>query len=170
MREVAQSHTRKKIIKQDAASQILAFSERNKDITNELQDLLGVKAKLNAELKKKSETVEDAVNTITELRAELSNAEEDAESTIEQLSQKLMAVEKDFESVRIAREKEARDNAKAMPQQTPPLGQIQKLDETNWGLMLKRDLNQANRDKDELEQKVQRLQRDNASLKKLKVT
>ena len=77
----------KKLIKQDAASQILAFSERNKDITNELQDLLGVKAKLNAELKKKSETVEDAVNTITELRAELSNAEEDAESTIEQLSQ-----------------------------------------------------------------------------------
>ena len=161
--------TQEKIIKQDAASQILAFSERNKDITNELQDLLGVKAKLNAELKKKSETVEDAVNTITELRAELSNAEEDAESTIEQLSQKLMAVEKDFESVRIAREKEARDNAKAMAQHTARLGQLQKaLDETNWEAdTLKRDLNQANRDKDELEQKVQRLQRDNASLKKV---
>ena len=42
---------------------------------------------------------------------------------------------------------------------------------TNWEAdTLKRDLNQANRDKDELEQKVQRLQRDNASLKKLKVT
>ena len=36
-----------------------------------------------------------------------------------------MAVEKDFESVRIAREKEARDNAKAMAQHTQ-LGQLQK--------------------------------------------
>ena len=159
----------KKAIKQDAAAQILAFSERNKDITNELQDLLGVKAKLSAELKKKSETVEDAVNTITELRGELSNAEEDAEATIEQISQKLMAVEKDFESVRIAREKEARDNAKAMAQHTARLGQLQKaLDESNWELdTMKRDLNQSNRDKDDLEQKVQRLQRDNASLKKV---
>eukprot|EP00943_MAST-04B_sp_MAST-4B-sp1_P009242 g9242.t1 len=159
----------KNLIKQDAASQILAFSERNKDLTNELQDLLGIKAKLTAELKKKSETVEDAVSTITELRGELSNAEEDAESTIEQLSQKLMAVEKDFESVRAAREKEARDNAKAMAKHTARLGQLQKaLDESNWELdTMKRDINQATRDKEDLEQKVQRLQRDNASLKKV---
>ena len=34
-------------------------------------------------------------------------------------------------------------------------------------LILQADLNQANRDKDELDQKVQRLQRDNASLKKV---
>ena len=80
-----------------------------------------------------------------------------------------MAVEKDFESVRIAREKEARDNAKAMAQHTARLGQLQKaLDESNWELdTMKRDLNQSNRDKDDLEQKVQRLQRDNASLKKV---
>ena len=68
-----------------------------------------------------------------------------------------------------AREKEARDNAKAMAQHTARLGQLQKaLDESNWELdTMKRDLNQSNRDKDDLEQKVQRLQRDNASLKKV---
>ena len=143
-------------IKKDAASQILAFSERNKNLTNELEEMIGSKAKLMADLKKKQETVEDAVATITELRAELGNAEDDAEGTIEQLSQKLMAVEKDLHQVRSAREAEARENAKAMAQHTARLGQLQKaLDESHWEVEnLKRDLHEYGQVNEELKAKL----------------
>ena len=55
----------------------------------ELQDLISDHAAVRSELKKKNSIVEDAVNTITELRYELQSAEDDAEATITEYAQKL---------------------------------------------------------------------------------
>merc|ERR1711865_292668 len=74
---------------QECATQILAFNERNENVTMELQDLVAERAALKLEVKKKNLIVEDAVSTITELRNELQSAEEDAEETISDCVRKL---------------------------------------------------------------------------------
>tara|TARA_B100000795_G_C22737146_1_gene413786 strand:- start:121 stop:519 length:399 start_codon:yes stop_codon:yes gene_type:complete len=62
---------------QECATQILAFNERNENVTMELQDLVAERAALKLEVKKKNLIVEDAVSTITELRNELVRVDDD---------------------------------------------------------------------------------------------
>lgn len=112
---------------------ILAFNERNESITMELQDLISDNAAVRSELKKKNSIVEDAVNTITELRNELQSAEDDAEATITEYAQKL-ETEKETNNTLSGRNKKLMENgAKNKAVHTAQLGSMEKsLNEMLW--------------------------------------
>ena len=99
----------------------------------ELQDLISDNAAVRSELKKKNSIVEDAVNTITELRNELQSAEDDAEATITEYAQKL-ETEKETNNTLSGRNKKLMENgAKNKAVHTAQLGSMEKsLNEMLW--------------------------------------
>lgn len=99
----------------------------------ELQDLISDHAAVRSELKKKNSIVEDAVNTITELRNELQSAEDDAEATITEYAQKL-DTEKETNKTLSERNKKLMENgAKNKAIHTAQLGSMEKsLNEMLW--------------------------------------
>ena len=112
----------------------------------ELQDLISDHAAVRSELKKKNSIVEDAVNTITELRNELQSAEDDAEATITEYAQKL-DTEKETNKTLSERNKKLMENgAKNKAIHTAQLGSMEKsLNETahTSSVAAHQDLNQS---------------------------
>ena len=170
------SRHEKRQLQEEAAGQILAFSERGRELNHEMQSVEGEKAKLAVELKNKNTILENALSTISELKNELHAAESDAEATIADLREQAIATQERLKEVSSEHERAMARAAERLQAQVGKVASIQKskasleaaLEDRGWEIeALKRDVITARSEHETLEREVERLKRDNQSLKKI---
>ena len=166
----------KRQLQEEAAGQILAFSERGRELNHEMQAVEGEKAKLAVELKNKNTILENALSTISELKNELHAAESDAEATIADLREQSIAAQERLKEVSSEHERAMSRASERLQAQVAKVSAIQKskasleaaLEDRGWEIeALKRDVVTARSEHETLEREVERLKRDNQSLKKI---